>query len=502
MPTHRFFFPHRILKQREEKLTKRRAQVEHLVNWQRKLDKEEEKLKQMEKELLGDNIKKLSTGPRKKKIDEDFLNNSIVLVKSIDKSLKVLENIETTHDQETLEVSGAKLNKLWHRLTGVSEKLYEPMEIFHLNKQDLAQFYEEAKEAVLQSDLKMLLESTVQPEQSDTEKQSDRKKETEQTDDGSDVSTMNSIANIETEEEYAGSFPLETATVTTTENDDELQQIFANQMKVFIDPKPPTDADINNESKKIATPAIDNDTFLMNKNSADDLDKTTSSIDMDIEPDSLIQTASIQTEPLISIDISSVDIDGFIIPEVNNIQVTDMDQDDFPHFNDDQQIEDISFPNLELSTSDDAMLHTDDNNRNELSTITECTEYEQSQGSSDDEISSEIVSHASTGTTSERVNSEIEKRLISISDSLEEVNEAFNKVAIANRSPSSVTYSTDKDFIDSIKASSSESTEKSPSESESTKRSGSQMTTSTPKVLIPDIPGEHSGSKNESESDF
>lgn len=506
MPTHRFFFPHRILKQREEKLTKRRTQVEHLVNWQRKLDKEEEKLKQMEKELLGDNIKKLSTSPRKKKIDEDFLNNSIVMVKSIDKSLKILENIETTHDHETVEVSGAKLNKLWQRLTGLSEKLYEPMEIFHLNKQDLAQFYEEAKEAVLQSDLKMLLESTVQPEQSDTEKQSDRKKETEQTDDGSDVSTMNSIANIETEEEYAGSFPLETATVTTTENDDELQQIFANQMKVFIDPKPPIEVamksvSLNKESEKIATPAIDNDTFLMNKNSADDLEKTASSIDMEIEPDSL-KTESIQTEPLISFDNSSVDIDGFIIPEINDIQVTDMDQDDFPHFNDDQQIEDISFPNLELSTSDDALLHTDDNNRNELSTITECTEYEQSQGSSDDEISSEIVSHASTGTTSERINSEIEKRLISINDSLEEVSEAFNKVAIANRSPSSVTYSTDKDFIESIKASSSESTEKSPSESESTKRSGSLMTTSTPKVLMPDIPSEHSGNKNESESDF
>lgn len=255
----------------------------------------------MEQELLGVNKKKLSS-PRKKKIDEDFLNTSIKMVKSIDKSLMILDNIEPSVGEEIIEVPGAKLNKLWQRLTGSDEVKYE------------------------------------------------------------------------------------------------------------------------------------------------DLDKSNSSFgvsEMDIVQDSLIQT-----EPLISIDNSSVDADGSIIPEIKEIQITDMDDD-----GQDQLIEDTSFPNFDISINE----VTPNKGRNDLPTITECTEYEQSQGSSNDEISSDV---GSTAATSERTNSEIEKRLISINDSLEEVNEAFKKIAIINRSPSTVTYSTDKDFVDSPKASTPESNER------------------------------------------
>lgn len=488
---------------------KRRAQVEHLINWQRKLDKEEEKLKQIEKDLLGDNMKKLSSSPRKKKTDDDLLNTSIVMVKSIEKSLKILNNIEPADEAETVDVSGEKLNKLWYRLTGINEILYDPMEIYHLNKENFAQFYEEAKEVVLKSDLMLLLETSAVPRalESNAEKFISERKVAEKPDDESDVSTMNSIANIETEEEYPGSLPLEpeTETMSTAENDDDLHQMMANQMKVFLDHKVPTvndDTIAKNDSAKIATPTIDNATFQVRTKSPDDLDKSSSTVgglDMDFEQDSLIQT-----EPLLSVDNSSVDAEGFIIPEVNEIQITDMDQDE----DNSNMIEDISFPNLDLSISDETIQQGDDEVRNDLSTITECTEYEQSQGSSEEEISSEIVSRASTA-TSERVSSEIEKRLISINDSLEEVNEAFNKAAIVNRSPSTVTYSTDKDFVDSPKASTSESNEKSdsnnllmfsPSDSDSTKGSGSQLATSTPNLLIPDIP-EVSGSTKEDKSD-
>lgn len=478
---------------------KRRAQVEHLINWQRKLDKEEEKLKQIENDLLGTNTKKLSSSPRKKNVDDDILNTSIEKVKSIDKSLKILQNIQPSHEAETVEVSGAKLNKLWYRLTGVNEILYQPKEIYHLNKENFAQFYEEAKEVVLQSDLVMLLDSSVAPGTKDAQMESmkrGRKRNSE-----SDVSTMNSIANIETEEEYPGSLAYEPETETiitskaSTENDDELQQIMANQMKVFFDQKASeleVIQAVKDDSANIATP-IDNATFKVQTNASNELNNSTSTVgamDMDFEQDSLIQT-----EPLLSVDNSSVDAEGFIIPEVNEIQITDMDDDDA------QLIEDISFPNLSLN--DESLLTVAGNIKNDLSTITECTEYEHS-GSYDEEISSEIVSRASTATTSERINSEIEKRLISINDSMEEVNQAFSKIPIINRSPSTFTYSTDKDFVDSPKASSSDSTVETQSQNlqfGSESAADSNMTTSTPKTLMPDIISEVSENHKRGDSE-
>lgn len=475
---------------------KRRAQVEHLINWQRKLDKEEERLKLMEQELLGVNMKKLSSPKKKKRLDEDFLNTSIKMVKSIDKSLLLLDGIEPKFGEEIIEVSGEKLNKLWNRLTGNDELKYKPEERRLFGKQDFSQFYEEAKEFVLQSDLKWLLETSAPQLPVQEEEPLELKEVDDKQNDESDVDTMNSIANIETEEEFPGSAPFEpeTPTSTASENDEELQQMLANQMRVFLDHKKPT---IDDEAPAKTTPTIDNATFQVRSRSvSEDFDISVSS-DMDIEKDSLIQT-----EPLLSIDNSSVDADGSIIPEIKEIQITDMDED-----YQEQLIEDISFPNLEISAND-VTPRSDD--RNDLSTITECTEYEQSQGSSHDDISSDVVSQESSATASEKTNSEIEKRLISINDSLEEVNEAFKKIAIINRSPSSVTYSTDKDFIDSQKASSSGSHEKSetknllmfsPSDSESL--SGSQITTSTPKILMPDILSDVSdGKKDEVSGDF
>lgn len=463
----------------------------------------------MEHDLLGVNMKKLSS-PKKKNIDEDLLNTSIKMVKSIDKSLMILDNIEPIYGEETIEVPGAKLNKLWCRLTGSDELKYEPSDVYFLGKQDFAQFYEDARDFVLQSDLKLLLETSALPQIStpEAEESSDRKEVPNKQDNESDVSTMNSIANIETEEEFPGSHPYEseTATPSVTENDEELHQLLANQMKVFLDYKIPTiddEAPEKNISAQAPTPTIDNATFKITpKSNSDDFNKSTSSIgesEMDIEQDSLIQT-----EPLVSIDNSSVEADGSIIPDIKEILITDMDDEDH-----DQLIEDTSFPNFELSTNE----VTPNDDRNDLSTITECTEYEQSQGSSNDEVSSDIVSHGSSATTSERTNSEIEKRLISINDSLEEVNEAFKKIAIINRSPSTVTYSTDKDFVESPKASASESNEKSeannlvtfsPSDSDSTTlASGSQITTSTPKILMPDILSDVSdGRKDEVSGDF
>lgn len=455
--------------------------MEHLIKWQRRLDKEEAKLKEMENDLLGNNLNKTSSSPKKKRQSEDVLDTSIELMKTIDKSMKVLAAIEPSADEKTVEVSGANLNKLWKRLTGVGEKLYSDNEIFHLTKENISQFYEEAKEVVLQSDLKLLLETSMLPATDKAESSTEKKS------DPSDVSTMNSIANIETEEEYQETYPLESEIVTSAENDEDLHQMMANQMKVFLDHKKssPTSVEVAiKDVSTVTTPKIDNATFQIRSQSSGGFDASTTSSngesEMDIEQESLIQT-----EPLVSVENSSVDADGFIIPEANvNLKVTDMDHDDDDGIQ--QLIEDISFPNLSMS---DEVAQHDDNNRN-LSTITERTEYEQSPGSSGDEISSEIMS------TSELLNSEIEKRLISISDSMEEVNEAFNKIAVINPSSSSITYSTDKDFVDSRKASQvDEPSGSSSKNSDTTLESESQLTTSTPKVLMPDLIHELSGSK-------
>lgn len=397
----------------------------------------------MESDLLGSNTRKLLPSPKRKtkKVYEDILNVSMEKVSAIEKSMKILNSIDS-HVDEMVEVSGDKLNKLWTRLTGVEEQLYNHFEVFYLTKQNIAQFYEDAKELVLQSDIRMLLENSKRTvEIAEASKVSDENK-----DEASDFSTMNSIANIETEEEYPGTFPLESEIFTTTENDEE----------AFLDQKNPSQASVDAAIKDVSaahvtTPTIDNATFQIRPNRADGLDlhESTSNheaSEMDIEQDSIIQT-----EPLVSVDNSSADADadGFIIPEVNVLKMTDMDEN--------RLIEDISFPNLELSMSFETAQHHA-NNRNDLSTISERTEYEQSHESSGEEISSDIASHTST---SEPLNSEIEKRLISINDSMEEINEAFNKIPIINatinlkdgedpnqfkisRSPSSVTFSTDK----------------------------------------------------------
>ncbi|KAG5684354.1 hypothetical protein PVAND_013589 [Polypedilum vanderplanki] len=436
----------RVLQQREQHITHRRRKIEHLLNWQRRLDEEERKLKLMERDLLNANKIKLTKSPNKKSNDNDILNTSFEMVKSINKSLMMLENVEISHDNETVDVVGHKMNKLWHRLTGVAEEKFLPQEIYQLTKRDLAQFYEEAKETVLESDLKIFLETSQQvqqprkPESSQSESDNEQvppqqEEEDQQKIKDSPNDTMDSIANIETEEEYAGSYEPELEQEVTeeqsaeTENDEELHQLLANQMKVFVEQKSSTPRALTDETFQVQRKSQQQEQqHETNKN--DDNETEEGSLEKEI----VEEQSPINTEPIDSIDLSAVDEDGTIIPERNSMQVTDMDEED-----NGQMIEDISFPNLEISLNDESRGH-------DLSTITECTEYEQM---SSEPISSEIITHASsTPTTSERLNSEIEQRLLSLNDSLEQVDQAFKKIPMMSVQ-SSATYSTDQDFIDS-----------------------------------------------------
>lgn len=479
------------------------------MKWQKKLDGEEQQLRQMEKELLG--INKKSNAEKMINNVDEIMNTSAQKIKSIDKSLKILQSIPSIdpnvpNDDEVVDVLGSKLNRLWLRLTGSADEKYQPTDIHQLNKAKLAKFYEDAKEFVLKSNLKILLDTTnnqvVETEANEFVWENEDVTK-------SDVSTMNSIAQIETEE---NSFDEESLTQVTKEtekeeNDEELQAILANQMKVFVDFKKIDEETVKEIEKKDNLQIIDNTTFHLSKRdrSEEELDSSRNSTlgveDMDIEKDSLINT-----EPL---SYASTTIDE-MIPEINEEhipQVTDIDWQETTE----QLLEDISFPNFENSAEEPSFSQheaEDGNRMHDLSTITECTENDSKELSSSDDISSEIVSYRDSN--SERQTSEIEKRLISINDSLEGVNDVFNKLPVISNSrtetpaelPSgsnTITYSTDKDFkvssgISEIITESGSHSSGSMSTNEGIQDllmlsfSESQPTTSsTPKLLMPDI---------------
>lgn len=436
----------------------------------------------MENDLLNSN-KATTRDTQKHRNKNDILNTSLEMVKSIDKSLKVLQNVQVENNEETVTISGQKLNKLWNRLTGIEEEKFARVEIFHLTKREIAQFYEDAKETVLESDLKLLLETSAIPPKIPPE--------TSQ----SDVDTMNSIANIETEEEYPGSSQKSEET-RTAENDEELDQFMANQMKVFVTSPPQQPTIVNDQTfqvhdggklqgESIFSPPSK---VMMTNNSQDE---SASIIDVvvneDEDEEEEEESTPIYTEPIHSIDSPAADRDEYIILEVNRVQVTDMDEienedDDFLENKVDAQLlEDISFPNLEISLSDSVPNYGDNDRTHDLSTITECTEYEQI---SSEPISSEIVVASRSSSSSEKINSEIEQRLISINDSLEQVDQAFKKVALVQTPSTEATYSTDKDFIDFEKTEQSEDLlHLSPQQPASSDSTSSLITTSTPKNI-------------------
>lgn len=463
------------------------------------MDDEEKKLKLLERELLNANKHNKTVRSPRRKSSHDLLNTSFEMVKSIDKSLKILDSDVVAKEDEKVDVIGSKMNKLWYRLTGLNVDKFQPKEIYHLTKQEIAKFYEDAKEAVLESDLKLLLDTSVISPKSEKKLENNDEEEIKAF---SRSDTMNSIANIETEEEYPNSYTNE-QTATQSENDNELQELMANQMKVFVDHKRDIEQTRDDfmpliaPSLIVSAAAVNDKTFQVqnttnNESQSHDDKIITEKISMsEVEEIEMIEEESqmLNTEPIESNEFSEVFEESSMVPDTLStshvIQITDMDQEE----DNIQMIENISFPNLEISLSDTIQNDFDTDRDHNLSTITECTEYEQC---SSGPISSEIVTYSSTPTTSERLNSEIEQRLLSINDNLEQVEEAFKRVpliAAATAASSSVTYSTDRDFIDFEKISSGEEEKYTKSDlalSPSTTDSGSQIATSTPKVLNQD----------------
>lgn len=172
------FISHRILRDRETQLQKRREQVQNLIKWHQRLDTEEDELLLMEKGLekynLHKNVLTLEFYPtNSSKTTTEIVDVTNLIVKDqkrynkIENSLKILLNISSENfDDHFVEASGTKMNRLWKRLTGENCLKFDQTIIYKLSKTDLENLYEEAKDFVVKKfddhkNLKTLLENSV-----------------------------------------------------------------------------------------------------------------------------------------------------------------------------------------------------------------------------------------------------------------------------------------------------------------------------------------------------
>ncbi|XP_055544429.1 uncharacterized protein LOC129729694 [Wyeomyia smithii] len=140
-----------MLTRREQELQKRRQYVQALLQWHQKLDREEQEILDIERNLLLYNRAKTS---QKSTPSAPGIEQRLVLgrIRSIEQSLQTLQQIGNQGDSEDEQVqaAGSKLNRLWYRLTGFKENQYEPGRSYTLTRASLEALYEQAKERVLE----------------------------------------------------------------------------------------------------------------------------------------------------------------------------------------------------------------------------------------------------------------------------------------------------------------------------------------------------------------
>lgn len=154
----------RLLRKREEELQKRRSHVEHLINWHRRLNREEDELLNMERMLMAYTSGSTIDQPIHIPIDRQQsppksprkVPQEIKKIKNIEKSLQLLHNMSSTsvatngeEIEDVVEASGNRLNKLWRRLTGEESDKFAADQRYKLNKFDLEKMYEDAKNVVV-----------------------------------------------------------------------------------------------------------------------------------------------------------------------------------------------------------------------------------------------------------------------------------------------------------------------------------------------------------------
>uniref|UniRef100_A0A8D8L3N2 Centrosome-associated protein 350 n=1 Tax=Culex pipiens TaxID=7175 RepID=A0A8D8L3N2_CULPI len=145
-----------ILQRREQELQKRREHVQALLEWHRKLDQEEQQIREIEQNLLRYNRDKVEEGSK----GNDTSVAALGRIRSIEASLQTLQQIPDDRNEqqqqrrdsadEEVQASGGKLNRLWYRLTGVKEARYDTARSYTLTKASLERLYEEAKAKVLE----------------------------------------------------------------------------------------------------------------------------------------------------------------------------------------------------------------------------------------------------------------------------------------------------------------------------------------------------------------
>ncbi|XP_039443451.1 centrosome-associated protein 350-like [Culex pipiens pallens] len=146
-----------ILQRREQELQKRREHVQALLEWHRKLDQEEQQIREIEQNLLRYNRDKVEVGSK----GNDTSVAALGRIRSIEASLQTLQQIPDDRSEqqqqqrrdstdEEVQASGGKLNRLWYRLTGVKEARYDTARSYTLTKASLERLYEEAKAKVLE----------------------------------------------------------------------------------------------------------------------------------------------------------------------------------------------------------------------------------------------------------------------------------------------------------------------------------------------------------------
>ncbi|XP_058448270.1 centrosome-associated protein 350-like isoform X2 [Malaya genurostris] len=136
-----------ILTRREQELQKRRQHVQALLQWHQKLDREEQEILEIERNLIQSNRTKLNEGT-------PVNGQALGRIRSIEQSLQTLQQITGSGDggdgEDHVVAIGSKLNRLWYRLTGVMENRYEPDRSYTLTRVSLESLYEQAKLKVLE----------------------------------------------------------------------------------------------------------------------------------------------------------------------------------------------------------------------------------------------------------------------------------------------------------------------------------------------------------------
>lgn len=436
-------------------------------------------------QLVLDEIDNVSLIRRRKSLmeyeEEPEMNKSLPQLKKlkkIEKSLKMLQNLSSVEQdvsadpnikqinriEETVDVLGSNLNKLWKRLTGRVEQKFLPNETFQLNKKELEDLYEKAKLAVLedfQGDGKMknLLDASVISRNSMTSKNESRKSvrdsdvkdlsiisvksavDDKKTND-SELETMNSISNLDTEDNSL--LDNEVNDILANETGDDSSWKFEDQMNFIQDIKdiqdlPTKDQDVVMEESK---PAItEANVIFFNENFVTD----------DISEEEILESEVQEQIEDISFPVFESTIND--INEINNTTSSSSETNESKNNDTSQALKNLK--DLNDITAED--LETElDRHLQDLDNYLAISEETPNLDDVSEALEHPLEDEDDTS-ISQSLNSELEKRLIEINDSMEELSEVFEKVPIIktksrsqspaeNSGSSTLTYSTDKDF--------------------------------------------------------